>query len=140
MGIKERWGRSAPLPEDILGRLERLEWVFKREGVEVAFLFGSLAHGEEAEDIDLAVQIPGKPVFRLREAVARLLGTERIDLVDLDLAPPHLRFEILRTGRCLYAASESSLERFILDTLRTYRDTHYLRSRQRAVLRERTAS
>jgi hypothetical protein len=60
-----------------------------------------------------------------------------VDLVDLRQASPVLRFEILRTGRLLYAADPLVAERFELDTLRLYRDTAWLRRQQREYLQER---
>jgi predicted nucleotidyltransferase len=117
--------------------LARLIPLFEREGVQLAFLFGSLGQGQPGHDVDLAILTRGEPAFRLREAITECLGTERLDLVDLGHASPVLRFEILRTGQLLYAADQEVNERFEMATLQVYRDTARLRRRQRAYLRER---
>ncbi len=125
MGIAERWKRFAPLPSDMENRLERLGPLFDREGVLLAYLFGSLAQGKAGDDVDPAVLDQEAPrtdplsggAFRLREPIVELLGTERVDLVDLRDAPPVLRFEILRTGRALYVADPKVQERFEMETI-----------------------
>lgn len=87
--------------------------------------------------MDLAVLVQDAPAFRLREAIAECLGTERLYLVDLRRAPPVLRFEIIRTGQPLYVADEETQERFQLAALHLYRDTAPLRHQQREYLRRR---
>lgn len=137
VGNKERWKRFRDLPPDIEPALGQLTDLFKQENVQLAYLFGSLGKGEQGHDVDLALLTEDQLAFRLREAITRRLGTERVDLVDLNRAPPVLRFEILRTGTCLYAVDDLTVEQFELETLREYRDTHPLRSRQRKLLEER---
>lgn len=137
MSIPERWDKFSGLPSDIKHRLAQLIPLFEREGVQLAYLFGSLGQGQAGHDVDLAVLTRGEPAFWLRSAVTECLGTERLDLVDLHRASPVLRFEILRTGQLLYATEPDLVEQFELGTLRLYRDTAWLRRRQRAYLRER---
>jgi len=137
MGSAERWRRFRRLPPDIHRALGNLPPFFEREGVLLAYLFGSLSEGLEGQDVDLAIVVRDAPAFRLREAIEERLGTERVDLVDLRLASPVLRFEILRTGRSLYVADERVQEQYELSTLRLYRDTFPLRSCQGEYLRRR---
>ncbi|MDW8101162.1 MAG: nucleotidyltransferase domain-containing protein [Anaerolineae bacterium] len=137
MGIAERWKGFQKLPPDIEEALKRLPLLFEKEGVLLAYLFGSLSRGEEGNDVDLAVLIRNGPAFRLREAIIECLGTERVDLVDLRSASPVLRFEIVRTGRPFYVADEKVQERFELDTLHLYRDTGPLRRQQKDYLKRR---
>jgi predicted nucleotidyltransferase len=148
MAIKERWKGFAELPADIEQRLEQLPALLRAHGVLLAYLFGSLtrddlacdgAPGDAANDVDLAVWSPDEPAYRLREPLVQCLGTERLDLVDLQRASPVLRFEILRTSRPLYVVDEAFQQRYEMQTLRVYRDTHFLRRRQREYLRERFA-
>jgi len=139
MSNAERWQRFRELPADIQQRLGQLPALFEREGVQLAYLFGSLVQDHTGRDIDLAILTADGPAFPLRAAIIECLGTERVDLVDLAQAGPVLRFEVLRTGRLLYAASEQVRERFELATLHLYRDTHPLRRRQGEYLRERMA-
>ena len=137
MSIPERWTKFRQLPPNINQKLTRLIPLFEKEGVLLAYLFGSLGRGQAGHDVDLAILTRDRPAFRLRAAITDRLETERVDLVDLQRASPVLRFEILRTGQLLYAAAPVYSERFELATLRLYRDTAWLRRRQREYLRER---
>jgi hypothetical protein len=73
----------------------------------------------------------------LREDLYEVLGTQRLDLVDLDRASPLLRFHIVRDGDLLYARDTDALNRFELATLHLYRDTAPLGRRHREILKER---
>ena len=109
MGMAERWARTRPLPDDIHKRLAALRPFLQRENVLLAYLFGSLAAGETGHDVDLALLMPkGRPAFPLREPLQGLLGTQRLDLVDLGKASPSLRFEVIRSGRLLYKVDDET--------------------------------
>jgi len=76
-----------------------------REDVELAVLFGSAARGalHARSDVDVAVRWEaGGPTDRVAflAAVERAIG-RTVDVVDLDTAPPQLRFEIARDGLLL---------------------------------------
>ena len=137
MGNRERWKGFEKLPHDVMQRLEKLAPLFKKEGVLLVYLFGSLGKGLPGNDIDLAVLGGGKPTYQLREIIAEKLGTGRIDIVDLSRASPLLRFEIISTGSTLYVSDELLCERFEMDTLHLYRDTAPLRFRQGEYLKRR---
>jgi predicted nucleotidyltransferase len=139
MAIKERWKGFAELSPDIELKLEQLPALFKSHRVQLAYLFGSLGRGAQANDVDLAVWTTDSPAYRLRDPIVECLDTERVDLVDLRRASPVLRFEILKTGRPLYVADEDFQVRYEMQTIREYRDTHPLRRRQRQYLKERFA-
>jgi predicted nucleotidyltransferase len=137
MSIPERWTKFRELAPSIDQKLTQLIPLFEKEEVQLAYLFGSLSRGQTGHDVDLAILTRSGPAFHLRAAITDCLETERVDLVDLQRASPVLRFEILRTGRLLYAADPVYSEQFELATLRLYRDTAWLRRRQREYLRER---
>lgn len=139
MGIAERWKKFREIPPNIEQTLERLIPLFEREGVLLAYLFGSLGKDGVGQDVDLAILTKDTPAFRLREAITECLGTERVDLVDLQSASPVLRFEIIRTGRPLYVSNEEMQVRFELETLHLYRDTAHLRRQHREYLKRRMA-
>lgn len=139
MTTRDRWDRFSELPEGVQRAIEDLDELFANTGVTLAYLFGSLGQGRSARDVDLAVLAGAKPVFELRQPICDRLGTERLDLVDLAAAPPELRFEIVRTGRPIYAADEDVLNRFELETIHLYRDTRHQRQVQARYLRERMA-
>lgn len=70
--------------------------------IRLAVLFGSMARGRSSarSDVDLALRLVRDDAAARREAVAaagRATGRE-IDVVDLDAAPPLLRFQIARDG------------------------------------------
>lgn len=144
MSNPERWAKYRPLPQDIERRLENLVPLFEEKGVMLAYLFGSLVQkGEKPSrprppgDVDLAILTKKGPAYDLLEAIVDVLGTDRLDLVDLRKASPVLRFEILRGGRSIYVSDEDLRERYEMETIHLYRDTEPMRRRQREALKER---
>ncbi len=139
MGIKERWSGFKPLPRDIMERIGQLKPLFERHGVRLAYVFGSLAEGRPANDVDLAI-LPDKwDFFEMYPAITEILGTERLDLVNLKTAPPLLRFEVISTGKLIYKTDDDTENDFEMSVIREYHDTAHLRARQNETLRERTA-
>ncbi len=139
MSIPERWQGFRALPPDVKEALEGLIPLFEREGVLLAYLFGSLGKGQAGQDVDLALLTPDQPAFLLRQGIVDCLGTQRVDVVDLNLASPLLRFEIVKSGSVLYVSDQASVERFELATIRLYQDTRFLRRQQRDYLKRRMA-
>ena len=139
MGSRTRWQGFSDLSGDILQRLDQLMPIFEREGVLLAYLFGSLSQTTKGNDVDLALLLKNEPAFHLRDAVVDCLGTERVDVIDLHNASPVLRFEIVRSGRVLYAPDAALQEQFEMATIHLYRDTHFMRDQQDRYLRERFA-
>jgi len=144
MGIPERWARHRPLPQDIELRLEAIIPIFEKQGVLLAYLFGSLSgKGENPPrppgDVDLAVLTRDGPAYILQDALIDALGTDRLDLVDLRKASPVLRFEILRTGLPIYVLDEKIQERYEVDTIHVYRDTAPMRRRHMEYMERRMA-
>jgi uncharacterized protein len=84
-------------------------------------LFGSRAEGVEVpgSDLDLAVLLPGRadPVrlWEAGEAIARRLDVD-VDLIDLRAASTVMQFQIVTTGRRLFAIGDEAdrYEMFIL--------------------------
>ena len=138
MSIPERWKGFKPLPPDIEERLQRLTPLFEREGVRLAYLFGSLNNpkGDRApNDVDLALLTSGTSALDLWVPISEALGTERLDIANLRIESPLNRFEILRTGRPLYVADADEQQRWEMATIREYQDTAYLRRKQGEYLR-----
>ncbi|QAA76361.1 MAG: hypothetical protein BIP78_0595 [Candidatus Bipolaricaulis sibiricus] len=134
-------GLTPPL-EEVTARLRRL---FQREGVALGYLFGSCAQGamRPDSDVDIAVVLDGsgeelyERFRRLIVGVRDALGTERFDLLLLNRAPPTLKFDVITTGKLLYAESEERLNDFEADAFRRYLDTAHLRAVQGEYLRQR---
>lgn len=141
MANPEKWRKFKPLPADIRERLARLEGLFAAEGVLLAYLFGSLTKDGPAHDVDLALLLPpDKRPFHLHPAITAILGTERVDLVDLRRAAPALQFAIIKNGRCLYTSDEEQQNRFETAVIRTYQDTNHWRREQEKMLKARMQS
>ncbi|MCP5246642.1 MAG: nucleotidyltransferase domain-containing protein [Burkholderiales bacterium] len=85
------------------------------------YLFGSAASGDAAahSDVDLAVLVEGKvntvALWYLAQRLASRIGRD-VDLVDLRAASTVLQYQIITTGRCLWArdARAAIYESFIL--------------------------
>jgi predicted nucleotidyltransferase len=110
--------------------------------VKFAYVFGSLARGDTGplSDIDVAVFLDYRVSFfvwrlRLIEELARVLKTERFDLVTLNDASPLLKYEVIREGRVIKENKKRRVE-FETRTLGEYLDTAFLRQVQRAYLKE----
>lgn len=134
-------GLSCSLNEALQGLLK----IFPGKQVSLAYLFGSYAHQAEGvlSDLDLAVlfELKGEELYlayrELMLAVQKQLDTERIDLLLLNGASLTLQFEIIRSGRLLYARHEKLLNSFEMAVISRYQDTAYLRAVQNDYLRER---
>jgi predicted nucleotidyltransferase len=136
--MDKKWHRMKPLPQDIAVRLAQLPSLLAAEGVQLAYLFGSLAQQTKGNDVDLALLMPPDQLpYRLRDKLTTFLKTERLDIVDLRRANNVLRFEIISSGRCLYASDDDQKQDFELETVRVYHDREIPRRRQEAILRER---
>ena len=132
VGSAERWAGRRPLPEDVAERVAALAPLFERHGVRLAYLFGSLAAGRQgARDVDLAV-LPGPSTddYELRVDIGERLGTDRFDLVDLGQANDVVRFEVIRGGRVLYAATPDVENDFERRTIAEYKDREPVRRRR----------
>lgn len=136
--MDKKWYRTQPVPEDVAQRLDQLPTLLAENNVLLAYLFGSLAQQASGNDIDLALlRSPGEKPYQLREALTDFLGTQRLDIVDLRRANNVLRFEVISTGRCLYAVDADVRLNFELETVRIYHDREIPRRRQEAILKER---
>jgi predicted nucleotidyltransferase len=105
------------------------ECLQRAEGVMLGYLFGSRAQAKSGplSDVDVAV-LPAAGADRMRledelaAALVRALGTERVDLVMLDEAPPPLRYRVARDGRLLVCTDHGVRQRFVTATVMEYLD------------------
>ena len=111
--------------------------------VELAYLFGSRAHGRERaeSDIDVAIQVSPAAAGQARATLAllfdqlgRIVPSDRLDLVLLNHAPSLLRHRILSTGTLLVERTPAARVRFATRTIRDYQD---MQSRREFFYRER---
>ena len=140
MGSTEKWKGFASLSPTIQSTLKRLPELLSATDVRLVYLFGSLAKGKMGNDVDLAILTKNSPPYSFRDELTAFFGTERLDIVDLNRASPAFCFEIIRSGRLLYAADQEVQLQFELGVVRQYHDTAYLRQKQEEVLRRRLAA
>jgi len=100
------------------GTLEALREVLRAHPVRLGVLFGSQASGEASDhsDIDIAVEFEPsvEDSFRTRltlgVALTRALGTDDVDVVDLDTVRPAVGYSALVDGRLLVGDTERAEE------------------------------
>lgn len=151
-------GRGAPalrrLPpwqrSDLDAHASRLDEAFRQAGASLAYVFGSLARGREADrkaisDLDIAVVFPPETPretmrrawYELRAALERIFGREDFDLVIANEASAALRYRIIRDRDLIYSAGEDELARFESQARRDWLDMAYFRAIQRKALEQR---
>ena len=110
------------LPGSILHALAQLA---QRTGVDVMMLFGSRgrgdAHARSDWDVgylaDRDIDVPA-----LLAAIVEIVGSDRVDLVDLQRASGLLRYRAARDGLLVYEAHPRLAERFRLDAAQFWCD------------------
>lgn len=106
------------------------------------YSFGSRARGQGTarSDFDLAIllstPISLREELRLRAGVVEELRTDDVDLVLLRNAPPALRYEIVATGRRMFARDEAAADVFERRAAMECFDTAHLRKTQQRLARE----
>jgi len=106
--------------------------LLKSYGVEVAYLFGSRARGEEGplSDVDIGVlfraDLPPDTRFshrlQLASRLCRPFGVSRVDVIVLEEAPPALGFRVIDQGILLMCTNEKRRVRYEARTLVAYLD------------------
>ena len=120
------------------GRRRALAELFEREpDVVAAYLFGSQARGDAGPlaDVDLAVWLDDShgAIERMRRQLAltaraaSLLGTDEVELVVLNGAPPLLAQRVIRDGELLAERNPQERVRLETDAVIRYLDTIPLR-------------
>lgn len=107
----------------------------ERADVAFAYLFGSMATDKATplSDVDIAVYLTEGDFSEKRlELIGDLcdrLGTDRLDLVILNTAPPGLRARVVRSKRVLAERLPTIRHAFESRTLREYMDFSKLENR-----------
>ena len=109
-----------------------VEYLAGRSEVLAAYLYGSHAEGRAnaLSDMDIGVLIRDglaeERLWRLEDALAadlgRVLHTDQVDLVVLNLAPLRIRYEVITRGKVLYSADDGARADFESYSLRRYWD------------------
>lgn len=128
--------------------LPALKRFFKRQPVDLVFLFGSLAKDamKPLSDVDIAVLFRNekynfKNISAIRSKLESLLGREDIDLAILNTGAPVICMQVIHTGKLLYARNSKIFKQFRFLTIQRYLATQYLRKSffeqaSRAILRK----
>lgn len=127
--------RSDSAEENVMGftapALKALQdYLSRQDDIVAVYLFGSFGteFQNKFSDIDLgAVFYPSKLPDLGRELsieadLSLLLGTDRIDLINLNRAPVQIRFKAASKGTILYEANANELSSFLENTYRIYGD------------------
>lgn len=105
---------------DALARVGR-----ETPGLRLLLLFGSrtrgAAHDQSDWDLGYLAAAHMDPVT-LRARVAEVLGTDRLDLVDLERASGLLRYRTARDGQLVFEARPDLADEFRLDAARFWCD------------------
>jgi len=118
---------------------DRLTPLFRKEGVQLVLLFGSIAEGSvhRKSDIDLGFLFDEPiDVLSLTNEVTKLLHSDRVDVVDLRRASPLLKFCAAQKGKVLYERSDGLFNQFFSLAFRMYVDTKKLRDAQGEMIRD----
>jgi len=126
--------------QDRIHEIERkLAPLFQEEALQIALLFGSTALGRfhKRSDIDLAFLFDRPAdIIQLTNKVTRLLGTDRVDVVDLRRASPLLTFAAVSQGTLLYERASGLFATVYSLAFRRYLDTQKIREAQDSVVKQ----
>lgn len=144
MTVVDEKSRVAPLDNEALQRLGK---ALDREGVVAGLLIGSHARGNPGplSDVDVAIwhdpelDPGGRSDLRLEIAAgaAGALGTDEIDVVLLNDAPPLMRHRAIRDGRRLVERDRDERVRLETRAILEYLDTAPLRAELAKGMRRR---
>jgi hypothetical protein len=135
MVVVNEKSRVPPIDE---AALERLSHALDQEGVVAAMLIGSQARGNPGplSDVDVAIWYDPDLDFRghfdlqlrLAGEAGRALGTDEIDMVMLNHAPPLMRHRAIRDGKRLVERDHDERVRLETRAILDYLDTAPLRA------------
>jgi uncharacterized protein len=113
----------------------------QESGMRLAYLFGSVARGDDGptSDVDVAVWLDDEvglvELGALSERLSAAVG-RKVDVVDLRSAPPLLCWQVVTEGEALLVRESLLRFDFEMNSVRRYEDTRPLRSMQQELLKE----
>ncbi|NLC68399.1 MAG: nucleotidyltransferase domain-containing protein, partial [Clostridiaceae bacterium] len=96
------------------------------------YIFGSFGTGNNTilSDIDFAILFTAKiPLIKEMEIAAEisfLLGTDNVDLVNLNKAPVHIQHKAISTGNVIYERNSLITKNFIEEVLEIHHDYSFI--------------
>lgn len=124
---------------------KNLEKILKKEGVVLAYLFGSAAREKMGplSDIDIAVLFSDKvkkddyfdKALHLATEIGRLFKINRVDIINLKTTrSPLLRHEAVFSGRLIFAKDKETQFQIESQIMKEYEDTKHLREVQNKIM------
>lgn len=110
--------------------------IFKKHNVKLAYLFGSRAKGNAAEesDYDIAVLFKENPLdpLALKETAFLALDLnkffpKKLDIVSLNNAPLLLKYEVIAHGKYIYCKNNDERVEFEVSIIKEYIDEEPIR-------------
>jgi predicted nucleotidyltransferase len=126
-------------------RIRQLKaYLVNQKYVQVAYLFGSLAKGTAGplSDVDIAVVFNSDPSqwyeqkMKLVEGMTWIFGGPKVDIVVLNNAELVIAHRALIEGQVIFIRDEAARVRHEKRILGDYLDTAFLRTVQRAAIKE----
>ena len=115
---------------------KELQEIFRKEGVVLAYLFGSQVRGttHHFSDIDIGVllnkSIPQNTYFdktlKLMGELGHILSTDHIDVVILNQAKPFLRYQVVFGGNLLFESNAATRIFYANSVMKEYQDTKHI--------------
>lgn len=126
---------------------EELGKIFQKEGVVLAYLFGSQARGRthHFSDVDVGVLLDKSiaqndyfsKTIKLMGELSRLFHRERVDVVILNRAKPFLRYQVVFGGKLLFEKGAATRVFYENQTMKEYHDTKHILQFSLSTMKER---
>jgi uncharacterized protein YutE (UPF0331/DUF86 family)/predicted nucleotidyltransferase len=136
----ESKGRAGVQQAEVVERLDALASALARDGVRLAYLFGSILQDSHARDVDVAVLFGDysfEQYLETLELTCRTLETRRVDVVVLNRANVPLKLRALLEGKRVFTATPSVPIDVVMETLFEYDDYRWFMAEYRLRLSRR---
>jgi len=135
------------MQEVIRKNQKELQEIFRKEGVTLAYLFGSHARGttHHFSDIDIGVLLDrdiSKDAYfdktlKLIGELGHVFRTEHVDVVVLNQAKPFLRYQIIFGGKLLFEKNAAIRIFYGNNAMKEYQDTKHILQLSLNAMKER---
>lgn len=126
--------------EELAPRIAALGQALRRDGICLAYLFGSLAEGRPGRDVDLAVLFSDYRFDRyveVLELARRILRVDSVDVTVLNRANAPLKLRALLEGRLVFAETERARAEAVAEALFEHDDYQWFMAEYRQHLARR---
>jgi len=113
-----------------------LQEIFQKEGVVLAYLFGSQVRGttHHFSDIDIGVLLDKSvskneyfdKTLKLMGDLSRVFQEEHVDVVVINRAKPFLRYQIIFGGKLLFEKNTATRVLYENNVMKEYQDTKHI--------------